>query len=91
MRRDTSVPRKVKRESTRGFSQLDRTRRLAEILLERHPESFGPDYAKNKVALRDLALIPSKQLRNHIAGYLANALKEDTEETETTQTEEQAE
>jgi small subunit ribosomal protein S17e len=50
---------------------LDRTRRLSEELLERHPQAFGTDFEANKKALEELALIPSKQLRNRIAGYIA--------------------
>ena len=50
----------------RGGTGLDRTRRLSEMILERHPEAFSADYEKNKIALKELALIPSKQLRNHI-------------------------
>ena len=46
----------------------------------RHPEAFGPDFEANKKALEDLALIPSKQLRNRIAGYLAKAMQEEPEE-----------
>jgi small subunit ribosomal protein S17e len=61
---------------------LEKTRRLAETVLKRHPESFSTDYEKNKKALEELALIPSKQLRNQIAGYIAKSLKEDEEETE---------
>ena len=61
---------------------MDKTRRLSEMILERHPEAFSSDYEKNKTALKDLALIPSKQLRNHIAGYIAKSLKEDKEEEE---------
>jgi small subunit ribosomal protein S17e len=52
------------------------------MILERHPEAFSGDYEKNKIALRDLALIPSKQLRNHIAGYIAKSLKEEKVEEE---------
>jgi len=70
---------------------LDRTRRLAEQILSRHPESFGDDYEKNKKALDDLALIPSKQLRNKIAGYIAKASKTDeTEDEDSSQEEPQA-
>jgi small subunit ribosomal protein S17e len=58
---------------------LDRTRRLATQILSRHPESFGTDYEKNKRALDDLAVIPSKQLRNKIAGYIAK--EKEAEET----------
>jgi small subunit ribosomal protein S17e len=61
---------------------LEKTRRLAEMILKRHPEAFSTDYEKNKEALQDLALIPSKQLRNHIAGYIAKSLKADAAESE---------
>ena len=61
---------------------MDRTRRLAEQILSRHPEVFGEDFEKNKKALEDLAVIPSKQLRNRIAGYIAKSLMEDSEEEE---------
>lgn len=61
---------------------MDKTRRLSELILQRHPEAFGPEYEKNKVALAELSLIPSKQLRNHIAGYIARALKGKEEEEE---------
>ena len=63
---------------------MDKTRRLSEMILERHPEAFSSDYEKNKTALNELALIPSKQLRNHIAGYIAKSLKEEKEEPEET-------
>jgi small subunit ribosomal protein S17e len=55
---------------------LDRTRRLSEEIMERHPEAFGSDFEANKKALEELALIPSKQLRNRIAGYIAKAHRE---------------
>jgi small subunit ribosomal protein S17e len=38
--------------------------------MQRHPEAFGADFEENKKALEELALIPSKQLRNRIAGYI---------------------
>ena len=63
---------------------MDRTRRLSEMILERHPEAFSGDYEKNKTALRELALIPSKQLRNHIAGYITKSLKPEKVEEEVT-------
>jgi len=61
---------------------LDRTRRLSEQIVARHPEAFGTDYEKNKKALEELAVIPSKQLRNRIAGFIAKMLKEDSLEQE---------
>jgi small subunit ribosomal protein S17e len=57
---------------------LEKTKRLAEVILQRHPEAFSTDYEKNKKALEELALIPSKQLRNQIAGYIAKVLKQDS-------------
>ncbi len=62
---------------------MDRTRRLSELMISRHPEVFGTDFEKNKEALEDLAIVSSKQLRNRIAGYIAKSLKQDavTEES----------
>jgi small subunit ribosomal protein S17e len=54
---------------------LDKTRRLAQMVMERHPGAFSEDYEKNKEALNEIAVIPSKQLRNHIAGYIAKEMK----------------
>ena len=56
---------------------MDRTRRLSEEMMEKHPEVFGSDFEENKKALEELAVIPSKQLRNRIAGYIAKANKEE--------------
>jgi small subunit ribosomal protein S17e len=67
---------------------LDRIRRLSELAMQRHPEAFGPDYEKNKLALRELTFIPSKQLRNHVAGYIARVKKEDKAEEEEPESEE---
>jgi len=50
--------------------------------LQRHPEVFGSDFEQNKKALEELALIPSKQLRNRIAGYIAKAKQLDEEAEE---------
>ncbi len=59
---------------------MDRTRRLSEELLQRHPEAFGTDFEENKKALEEMALIPSKRLRNRIAGYIAKSHKQGAEE-----------
>jgi small subunit ribosomal protein S17e len=61
---------------------LDRTRRLSEEVVKRHPEAFGADFEVNKKALEELALIPSKQLRNRIAGYIAKMNTEDVNHSE---------
>jgi small subunit ribosomal protein S17e len=50
--------------------------------MKRHPEAFGTDFEQNKKALENLALIPSKQLRNRIAGYIAKMNEEEQPEEE---------
>ena len=59
---------------------MDKTRRLSEMLLQRYPGAFGTDYDENKVKLNELAAITSKQLRNHIAGYITRSLKSEVAE-----------
>ena len=68
---------------------MDRTRRLSEEIMQRHPDSFGSDFDENKKALEELALIPSKQLRNRIAGYITKISQEEEAEDEETAGEEQ--
>ena len=70
---------------------MEKTRRLAEVIMQRHPEAFSVDYDKNKKSLDDLAVIPSKQLRNQIAGYIAKSLRADAADAEETTEEEKAE
>ena len=60
-------------------------------MLQRHPEAFGPDFEQNKKALEDLALIPSKQLRNRIAGYIAKSKQQEESEDGAATVEEQKE
>ena len=61
---------------------MDRTRRLSEEILQRHPEAFGTDFEENKKTLEELAVIPSKQLRNRIAGYITKKNEAESEEAE---------
>jgi small subunit ribosomal protein S17e len=70
---------------------LEKTRRLAEVILQRHPEAFSVDYEKNKKSLDELAVIPSKQLRNQIAGYIAKSLKGEAAEEQEPEEESKAE
>lgn len=70
---------------------MDRTRRLSEEVMQRHPEAFGSDFEQNKKALEEMALIPSKQLRNRIAGYIAKMHGAGDSETEEPPGEESAE
>lgn len=46
-------------------------RKLASELLEKYPNKFTTDYETNKKLLAELADIPSKKLKNQIAGYIS--------------------
>ena len=70
---------------------MDRTRRLSEEIMQRHPEAFGTDFEANKKALEELALIPSKRLRNRIAGYIAKMNEADSASAEEPQSEQKTE
>jgi len=47
-------------------------KRVARMLLERHPDLFTRDFQHNKLVVSKLAVIPSKKLRNQIAGYITH-------------------
>lgn len=51
--------------------------RIANDLLERHKDKFSTDFQHNKEVLKELdpPQIPSKKIRNIIAGYLVRELK----------------
>ena len=70
---------------------MDRTRRLSEEILRRHPESFGTDFEENKKALEDMTLIPSKMLRNRIAGYISRSKQAEAAEEQPPPVEEKQE
>ena len=46
-------------------------RKLAGELLEKYPDKFTANYEMNKKLLAELADIPSKKLKNQIAGYIS--------------------
>lgn len=46
-------------------------RKLASEILEKYPDKFTTDYETNKKLLAELADIPSKKLKNRIAGYIS--------------------
>lgn len=43
--------------------------------MEKHPERFEPDFDKNKAVVSEFADVPSKKLRNIIAGYASRLKK----------------
>ena len=52
----------------------------AQKIFNEGKEEFGEDFAKNKEVTRKYAQIPSKRLRNKIAGYITRLAKRNEEE-----------
>jgi small subunit ribosomal protein S17e len=48
---------------------------LAEKLLEAYPDKFTDKFEENKRAVAELADIPSKTVRNKVAGYITRLVK----------------
>lgn len=48
---------------------------LAERLLEAYPDKFTDSFEHNKRVVAELADVPSKTVRNRIAGYITRLIK----------------
>lgn len=48
---------------------------LAERLLQMYPDKFTDKFEDNKRAVAELAEIPSKAVRNKVAGYITRLVK----------------
>ncbi len=48
---------------------------LARKLLEEHRDLFTDDFEHNKLALQRVVYIPSKNVRNRVAGYITRLVK----------------
>ena len=53
-----------------GNVRTEKVKRIARELFRRHPDRFTTDYEQNKRMLMSLVNLPSKKLRNLIAGYI---------------------
>ena len=51
-------------------------KRAAIKLFNSSKEKFGEDFSKNKLIVAQLAEIPSKKLRNTVAGYVTRLVKQ---------------
>ncbi|MBR9679760.1 MAG: 30S ribosomal protein S17e [Candidatus Altiarchaeota archaeon] len=58
-----------------GNIRIRLVKRTANELVEKHPERFGKDFDKNKLAVDELLTGQTKRLRNHIAGYVTTIMK----------------
>jgi small subunit ribosomal protein S17e len=54
-------------------------KRAARELIKRYPDKLSTDFKQNCLALNELTNIKSKSLRNRIAGYISNLLKQKEE------------
>ncbi|HIE18533.1 TPA: 30S ribosomal protein S17e [Candidatus Bathyarchaeota archaeon] len=53
-----------------GNVRTEKVKRIARELFRRYPNRFTADYEENKKVLMSLVNLPSKKLRNMIAGYV---------------------
>lgn len=61
---------------------MNRIKRMAMQLLDKHGDRFGPDFEANKETLGKVAIFRSKILRNEVAGYITNYIKASLENSE---------
>jgi small subunit ribosomal protein S17e len=54
-----------------GKARTVKTKRVADMLLAKYPDKFTTDFEENKKIVSGLVSIPSRQLRNEVAGHLA--------------------
>ncbi len=59
---------------------MDRIKRLSFEVLDTHKSKFGEDFADNKKALNQIAIIRSKSLKNKVTGYITRFIKKEIRE-----------
>lgn len=59
---------------------MNRIKRISTEVLTLYKEKFGTDFAQNKKALDQIAIVRSKGLKNEIAGYITTYIKREIEE-----------
>lgn len=57
-------------------------KRKSREILDRYKDKLGKDFEKNKKVLDEIADIPSKKIRNKIAGCIVHLIKSDEKITE---------
>jgi small subunit ribosomal protein S17e len=59
---------------------VNRIKRIATEVMALHKSKFGTDFAQNKKALDEIAIVRSKGLKNEISGYITTYIKREIEE-----------
>ena len=54
---------------------MNRIKRISTELLEKYPNKFGLEFDANKKALKEVAVVKSKVMRNELAGYITSHLR----------------
>lgn len=55
---------------------MNKVRRLAEELVNKHPTLFSGDFDKNKLALSQVTVIRTRSIRNQLAGAITKLVHE---------------
>ena len=58
-----------------GRIKTQQTKRITNELLKRHKDKLKKDFKGNKLVVDEVAQIPSKKMRNVIAGYATRLMK----------------
>ncbi len=58
-----------------GRIKTTQTNRITNSIMKKHGEEFKKDFETNKQLVRKFAKIPSKKMRNVIAGYVTRLVK----------------
>ena len=64
----------------RPIEDVNRIKRISTEVMTLHKSKFGTDFAQNKKALDEIAIVRSKGLKNEIAGYITTYIKREIEE-----------
>ncbi|WOV93140.1 MAG: hypothetical protein R1F52_00420 [Candidatus Nitrosoabyssus spongiisocia] len=61
---------------------MDRIKKISLEVLAEHKDKFGTDFADNKIALGEISIVRSKELRNKLAGYITRMIRREKEQLE---------
>jgi len=60
----------VRDDAEVGNVRPEKIKKVARELIQRYPDKFTLNFEENKKIIESLARIPSRRLRNRIAGYI---------------------